>query len=349
MKHFVFACLLVLTSLSAQAELTREWEDYSNPSIRSSSYQYSFAHLPLSGSPRDTQKLWASDYWPRKKGLINLRWNSRNPIGFKLVSPTKAEAMMMSQDQLATLAPSEKLDILNGDFDYSLVKEVDKIADKGAAIWHGICNGWSPASVNHNEPTPKTITSVDGIKVPFGSSDIKALISYYYAYHHEVASTRQMGKRCFLFGPGCDDDLNAGAFHIVITNELGLRGESMIADVERGRQVWNHAVNEYKTTVLEDNLAPGKDSAKGTYRRVRVQTDMTFVQAIKANSWYPTNGTPEHINGVRNYEYTLDLDINGRIIGGEWKSKARPDFIWGMDKATSFKGRFARLSELLND
>lgn len=340
----------MLATLTAKAELTREWEDYSNPSIRSNSYEYSFARLPLSGSPHDTQKLWASDYWPRKKGLINLRWNSRQPIGFKLNSPAKAEAMMMSQEQLATLAPSEKLDILNGDFEYSIVKEVDKIADKGAAIWHGICNGWSPASVNHNEPTPKTLTSADGIRVPFGSSDIKALISYYYAYHHDVDSTRQMGKRCMLgFGPGCDDDLNAGAFHVVLSNTLGLLGESMIADVERGRQVWNHAVNEYKTTVLEDNLAPAKDSAKGTYRRVHVKTDMTFVQAIKANSWYPTNGTVDHINGVRNYEYTLDLDINGRIIGGDWKSKARPDFIWGMDKAKSFNGRFARLSELLND
>lgn len=349
MKQVFLACVLMLSTLSAKAEITREWEDYSNPSIRSNSYEYSLARLPLSGSPRDTQKLWANDYWPRKKGLINLRWNARQPVGFKLKSPAKAEAMMMSEEQLATLAPSEKLDILNGDFEFSLVKEVDEIADKSAALWHGICNGWAPAAVNHNEPTPKVLTSVDGIKVPFGSSDIKALLSYYYAYHHEVESTRQMGKRCLLIGPGCDEDLNAGAFHIVLTNDVGLRGESMIADVERGRQVWNHAVNEYKTTIVEDNLAPAKDSAKGTVRRVHVKTDMTFVQEIKANSWFPTNGTPDHINGVRNYEYTVDLDVSGKIIGGKWISKVRPDFIWSMDKVKVFNGRFARLSELLND
>ncbi len=349
MKHIFLAGILGLTAFSLKAEILREWEDYSDPAIRSHSYEYVFAKLPLNGTPTDTRKLWASDYWSRKKGLINLRWNTRKPVGFKLISPTRVEAVSMSQEQLATLAPSEKLDLLNGDYEYSLVKEVDKIADKSAAIWHGICNGWSPAAVNHNEPTPKTLMSVDGIKIPFGSSDIKALISYYYAYHHSVESTHQMGKRCLLIGPGCDQDLNAGAFHVVIANTVGLDGESMIADVERGRQVWNHAVNHYQTTIVRDNLAPGDKSAKGTYRRVHVKTDMTFIQGIKANSWHPTNGTENHINGVRHYEYTLDLDVNGRIIGGDWISKARPDFIWDMEKATTFTGKFARLPELLND
>lgn len=342
--------MFVFSALTAQAEITREWESYSDPAIRNPNYERSFAKLPLSGSPRDTRKQWASDYWARKKGLINLRWNARTPVGFKLVSPSREEAHTMTQEQLATLAPSEKLDLLNGDYEFSLVKEVDKIADKGAAIWHGICNGWAPASINHNEPTPKTLTSVDGIKIPFGSSDIKALLSYYYAYHHDVESTHQMGKRCMLgFGPGCDDDLNAGAFHIVLTNTVGIEGGSMIADVERGRQVWNHAVVGYTSSVIDGNLAPGKKSAKGTYRRVHVKTDMTFVSKIKANSWNTSNGTDNHINDVRNYEYTLDVDAYGRIIGGEWISKARPDFIWDMTKATSFKGNFARLSELLND
>jgi hypothetical protein len=54
---------------------------------------------------------------------------------------------------------------------------------------------------------------------------------------------------------------------------------------------------------------------------------MTFVQRIEKNSWYPTLGAPNHLNGVRNYDYTLDIDAFGRIIGGDWISKFRPDFI----------------------
>ncbi len=344
----VFISSLFLFAISAQAEITREWEDYSDPAIRNPNYQKIFTTLPLKGIVSDNRKIWANDYWAHKKGSINFRWNAVKKIGFDLKSPTREEAMVMSLKDLAELAPTEKLDLLNGDYSYSLRKEVEEIASQSAAIWHGICNGWSPATINHNEPTPKSFTNPDGILVPFGSSDIKALISYYYAFHHEVRSTNQMGKRCFFMGPGCDEDLNAGAFHIVLTNTVG-KGESMIADVERGRQVWNHAVSEYTSNIVDANLAPGKKSAKGTVRRVHLRTDMTFVRGIEKNSWYPTLGTPDHLNGVRNYEYTLDIDAFGRIIGGDWISKVRPDFIWEMEKATTFSGNFKKLSQLLND
>lgn len=340
-----FLCFI---AINANAEINREWEDYSDPAIRNPNYEKSYTALPLRGIVTDNRKIWANDYWAHKKGSINFRWNAVKKIGFDLKSPAREEALMMSQAALAELAPTEKLDLLNGDYNYTLRKEVEGIASKHAAIWHGICNGWAPATVNHNEPTPKTFTNPDGIVVPFGSSDIKALISYYYAFHHQVRSTHQMGKRCLLIGPGCDEDLNAGAFHIVLTNTVG-KGESMIADVERGRQVWNHAVSEYTSTVVAANLAPGKKSAKGTVRRVHLKTDMTFVQGIEKNSWYPTHGTPDHINGVRNYEYTLDIDAYGKIIGGDWISKVRPDFIWEMEKATTFTGVFSKLPQLLND
>jgi hypothetical protein len=96
-------------------------------------------------------------------------------------------------------------------------------------------------------------------------------------------------------------------------------------------------------------LRPADDSAPGTVRRIHVKTVMTFVLEIKLNNWQPVLGTDAHVNDVRNYEYTLDVDASGNIIGGEWISRARPDFIWMMEKATSFRGMFERLSELLND
>ncbi|MCM2350487.1 MAG: hypothetical protein NDI69_10735 [Bacteriovoracaceae bacterium] len=349
MRNFFIAGIFLLAS-SAEAAVNTPWRDFSNPSIMSSTFERSFEKLPLHGAPNDTQKLWANDYWPRKRGIINYRWNAKKPTGFDLVSPTKAEALRMSQAEIAALAPSEKLDLLNGNYDYPLVKEVDQRSSPYAPLWHGICNGWSPAAINHNEPLPKSLVNPDGIIVPFGSSDIKGLISYYYAYKHEVSSTHQMGKRCNLnFGPNCDDDLNAGAFHIVLTNKVGLEQSSFVADVEGNRQVWNHAVNEYVTTIVNDGLAPESDSASGTVKRVRVKTVMTFVLKMTENNWEPVLGTDSHVNEVRNYEYFLELDAAGRIIGGEWISNARPDFLWTMEKATNFDGMFVRLPELLND
>lgn len=350
MTSFAFVALFIISISSAVASIQVPWKDYSNPSIMSTSFERRFEALPLQGSPSDSQKLWASDYWPTNRGSINYRWNSPRQIGFDLVSPSRAQVMTMTQEELATLAPSEKLDILNGNYSYPVRKDVEEHSSKSAPLWNGICNGWSPAAINHNEPLPKTLINPDGVKVPFGSSDIKALLSYYYAFKHQVESTYQMGRRCnYNFGTNCDEDLNAGAFHIVLANKVGLEQSSFVADVERYRQVWNHAVNGYTSTIVNSFLSPASDSAPGTVRRVRVQTVMSFVMEIKGNNWYPVLGTEDHVNDVRNYEYFLDLNADGMIIGGEWISKARPDFIWTMAKADTFSGYFSRVSELLND
>ncbi len=350
MKCLLVAFGLVIAPVTIQASINQEWGRHSDPSIRNKLYERNFSLLPLSGTPADMRKLWASDWWPNRKGSINRRWNTAAPVGFRLVSPARDMVPTMTEAELAALAPSEKFDLLIGDYEYSLVKEVSKLANPRAPEWYGICHGWAPAAVNHVEPTAKKLMSNDGIMIPFGSSDIKALLSFYYAYHHEVESTRQMGKRCFFLNPGCaGEDLNAGAFHITLANTLGIQKESMILDLEKNELVWNHAVNGYHTTIINDHLPPSEDSATKTVRRIRVKTAMSYVKEIKANSWTATNGTPAHVNDVKHYEYFLDIDARGRIIGGNWISKNRPDFIWGMDKATTFTGKFARLAELLND
>ena len=83
----------------------------------------------------------------------------------------------------------------------------------------------------------------DGIRIPFGSSDIKALVSYYYA-NGFISNTHQMGRRCYEDGnrSDCEEDLNAGAFHIVLVNKIALRNEGIIIDLKRGLEVWNHPI-----------------------------------------------------------------------------------------------------------
>lgn len=342
----IFTLLLAFVSFST---LAGRWSPGSDPRIMSAT-ETNFHKLPLSADISAGDYLWAADYWPHRKGLINRRWNTPNQPGFDLVSPTKEQVKTMTIEELATLAPSEKFDLLNGNYHYPLKAEVSGRASYKDPLWWGVCNGWSPASINHREPLPKILTNPDGINIPFGSSDIKAMLSYYYAYHHKVSTTNQMGRRCMTgVGPGCSNDLNPGAFHIVLTNKLGLEKTSFVADVEGGRQVWNHAVTKYVSTIVNDNMSAGVTSARGTVRRIQVKTVMTFVLKIKENSWYPTNGTEDHVDEVRNYEYTLELDAQGKIIGGEWISKARPDFLWNMETAQSFNHPYSRISELLND
>ena len=341
---FISSLLFASLSLSALAD---RWSPGSDPRIMSIS-EYRFGQLPLNADLSDTDKYWANDYWPHKKGLINKRWNTEGQKGFDTVSPSREQALKMTQNDLAALAPSEKFDLLNGLYNYPLKSEVASRAKDNDPLWWGICNGWAPASINHNEPTPKTLTNKDGLHIPFGSSDIKALVSYYYAYHHKVPTTNQMGRRCMTgIGPGCSNDLNAGAFHLVLTNKLGLDNTSFVADIEKGRQVWNHAAISYNSTVV--SVKPESKNSRGVAKNVRVKTSVTYVLEIKNNSWYPTNGTEDHVNKTKNYEYNLELDAQDRIIGGDWISSDRPDFIWTMAKAESFVGQYARLIELLND
>lgn len=335
---------------SAQASIDtfRPWERSSNPSIMSKTFENKFSKLPLMGQVSEPKKYWSSDYWPLFKGNINLRWNTIVPIGFNLVSPDKDEVLRMTMEELAQLAPSEKFDLLNGKYTYPLRNQVKKRVSPGRKEWEGICHGWAAAALNHNEPIPKTLTNPDGIKIPFGSSDIKALISYYYAYHYDPVTTHQIGRRCNGTNY-CTDDMNAGAFHIVLTNKMGLEEKSFITDIENGREVWNQVANQYKTEVIEPNLAPASTSAKGTVKMIRVRTTVRYVLNIVKNSWFPANGTDLQTFKSYVYEYDLDINNNGQIIGGDWRSKDRPDFLWLVKPASKFAGAFIKLRRLVND
>lgn len=249
--------VLLMTSQFALAHITsieEAWAGVSVPTIMSKKFVYEFDRLPVNGKAHGEQKYWSGDYWATQKGSINIRWNHPGQQGFNLKSPTREEAAIMSHESLSQLSPSEKYDLFTGKYDYPLRRNVATKANSSAQSWEGICHGWAPATMNHNEPTPKNMTNPDGIIIPFGASDIKALLSYYYAYEHKVANTHQMGRRCSrgrFANRNCKQDLNAGAFHIVLANKVGLLGEGFIADLDRFKQVWNHPVHTYDSKIMD--------------------------------------------------------------------------------------------------
>src|SRR5690606_22761883 len=102
--------------------------------------------------------------------------------------------------------------------------------------WHGICNGWTAAALHHAEPAQVMLVNPDGIRVPFGSSDVKALLSFYYAVI-ESSSDGQIGARCSVgvqVSKACKD-VNPGAFHIALANELGLHHRGFAIEIDRTR------------------------------------------------------------------------------------------------------------------
>lgn len=311
-----------------------------------------FAKLPLTGDAYKGSRLWSGDYWALNRGNINKRWNEQGQDGFDYRSPTKEEAFQMTAQDLAKLSPSEKFDLFTGHYDYPLRAEVNTRANPYAKYWEGICNGWSPASINHNEPLPKIVINPDGIPIPFGSSDIKAVLSYYYAFKYQ-APTGQQGTRCergggwFNDDEECRSDLSPATFHIILANKVGLKKESFLADIQRYKEVWNHPIASYISTVKSEKK-PNGDVPEGTVNVIRVESKIEFINGSE-NFWEPVIGTKYQTSDTKIYVYDLYLDQEGRILEGKWKSNDRPDFLWMMPKADVFQGQFASLPQLLND
>jgi hypothetical protein len=196
-------------------------------------------------------------------------------------------------------------------------------------------------------PNPATMTNPDGIKVYFGSSDIKGLLSYYVGQYDTAATTKFIGQRCnsdLDAQPEAANnaeclDLDAGAYHVIIANQLGLLKQGFVVDRERGIQVWNQPVNSFKTQVGEIGV-PRENATSGTANSVVVSTDMTYSKET-APKWTAHDA----YEVTETYQYSLDLDSDGNIIGGEMTSFDRVDFAWA-EASSPFFGYFAKLKDV---
>ncbi len=351
--NFIGTALIGLV-LSGTALAFSEWDGLSNPDIIRSGFTHRLYDLPLEGAIFYGPRGWSGHYWPSIKGGINNRWNSRREKDqYDFVSPTRDQIFRMNANQLSTLSPSEKYDIFMGRYDFPLKQEVYSHARRDGKEWEGICHGWALVSLMYDEPTAVTLRNPDGINVPFGSADVKALLSYYYAWHVDAAPARQIGQRC-NFGRwtggqrACDDDLNAGAFHIVLTNKIALQKEGFVMDVERWDEVWNQPVIGYSSRVVGTYTRPSPSAARNAVSELKLATTVWYVDEDEP-SWYPNFGTNNQVFAKKELIYRLELDSQGQIVGGAWESEERPDFVWSRPKETSFQGILARLPLLLKN
>lgn len=301
------------------------WNGANNPRNFASDLEYYFDALPLSGEISSTTFAWPGYHWPSNKQSINNRWSavSGNQVGKYL---GLFELKKLKESELLKLSPAEKFDILRSRYDYPLVNKARRLSRENASDWNGICHGLAAASSNHPEPKVKTAISSDGIKVSFFASDLKALLAFTYAENSNVGVS-QVGKRCFfskntpiVWRHNSCTDMNAGSFHILITNFLGLRDQSIIADLDRYKEVWNHPISSFKTQMI---------SREST--RVRVRTEINYPDIINPQ-FGPLLGTSFDYKRTKIYEYTLYLREDGSISGGFWHTRDRPDFMWIQNK-----------------
>jgi hypothetical protein len=330
-----------------------------------------FNDLPDKGEQFDDRYGWSETYWPSNRGGIAFRWSHPDPRPFRYRLHTREELLKMNMEELSRLSPAEMYDIAMGDYAFTLTKKTLSRFNSRDLWWEGICHGWAQAATNYPEPAAVVVSNPDGIRVPFGASDVKALLSMHEAYNYGGAFAFT-GRRCKVSGkvegegderdrfpnppapelansPDCKD-VNAGAFHLVLTNLLGIHGRGFVADVDRYNDVWNQPVTSYSSRIISEESVSGAEGLLGISRKLRISTTFTYGEELKFYSEElaakgiknfvskkPVTGTVHQEFRHKNYEYLVELDPTGNIIGGEWISETRPDFLWMFQRSKKFR------------
>ena len=345
LKKFLLVLALIFSG-EVLAINKSAWDNNNDPNLITSdtntTFEYNFQNLPLEGQLDFTP--WADTYWPSfQRGIAN-RWYGNTNVH---VMPYKNKVMSMSNKDLKKLSPAEKYDIFVGDYKYSLTKsELDRTSPKDPQ-WEGLCHGWAMAALLWKEPNSVIMENEDGIKIPFGASDIKALLIYLQANSDTkeyMAGTRCEQDLTVISFKDRDDacmDINAGAFHVILTNRVGILKKGFVMDVDTGKEVWNQPVYAYTTKIIKTH-GPTKNAAEGTVKEIQVQTTVTYTGEIA-----PSFESPLENPVQREYKYILELNSDDRIIGGKWISEDYPDFIWVQKKA-KFTEQLKALEEIYN-
>jgi hypothetical protein len=375
MKSLAAIALLSLTSASFASRFEKNNDPKLFNPVMNAPVTTDFASLPLEGKLKDSTLGWSETYWPSNVGGIAYRWNSKNPQPFKYKLLTRAEVLSASEARLSELSPAELYDIAMGDYNYTLTKKVLSVNKPTDLWWEGICHGWSQAASNYSEPAPVVVTNKDGVKVPFDSSDVKGLLSMHDAYNSKGFFVR-IGDRCDVKGkvkgeespedgpisppspqdankPKCSD-VNAGAFHVVISNMIGINSQGFVADVDRFNDVWNQPVKEYSSEVVGNVAVTDKEAKSGVKSKLHVKTKMIYGEEldfytpeleaegeVSFVSKEPVSNTIHEKTRFKVYEYVVELDVNGKVIGGSWLTETRPDMLWTKKKDPQFRdGKF---------
>jgi hypothetical protein len=182
----------------------------------------------------------------------------------------------LTEDELKTLAPAEKYDLLTGMIgeSQSLSTQLWNQAQQRNNIrsltsWTGMCNGWAPASISVARPTRTVyVPSFDGrFQIPFYPEDIKQLFSTLYFNNASIESDSTpeswntlgkmpiLGARCnrslrrdgrgYIPDPECNDILPA-YWHLIIVHLIGLQKQSFVADINGADPVSNYPIKGYQ-------------------------------------------------------------------------------------------------------
>jgi hypothetical protein len=288
--------------------------------------------------PTDS-KPFSSDYWPMQKNGILNRW-----MGATIPSPAeKYGTLFLDAGQQKTM--------------YDWIQKNHGKDVPGVQSWFGICQGWTASAIM--EKTPQKPISVrkyvrDGRTylqkcttptsdcVSFSPGDLTGLMAEAYA----AADATFIGYRCDtakvnfkydkngrIVQPNCRS--NAGTLFLTATNFIKKAGKSFAVNAVNNEEVWNqpayqYAITQYRTLTKTEATAavdpaetrpyPWNTAAVG-FRRVTMKLDWAVETAPT------TNSAPPLVSAGKTYDFILELDATGAVIGGEWVGASKTEHI----------------------
>lgn len=224
-----------------------------------------------------------------------------------------------------TMEPLKKYDEAFGQQYRASTWEYNNSMPYAGTEWAGHCNGLSAAGIMAREP----VREVNYNGVQFSVEDVKALLVEAWQGSGSIVGEKcDVGASYDSFGRalqrGCRD-LNPGAMHVAVTNYLGNFYKGLIMDFDGGIAVWNFPVYGFKVAYRKD-MSPSEAMRwiTGSWGPYTFNTGVANVAYIQMELYVTGHGT-------YTYEYMLELDSQGTIIGGEWQGQSKsshPDFMW---------------------
>jgi hypothetical protein len=228
------------------------------------------------------------------------------------------------------------------------------------------------------------VTLPNGKRMPFYPNDIKALVSLLWANSNIQGNVIFEGNRCNRKNPDRDKhgryidlekdkndtellprcaDVHPGIFHVATVNILGIEGRSFVVDKSAEASVSNQPVSGYelvyfnpqtgKEGSLEASIVSRRDYSRKDPYDINRNPESTHIVGVSMKLKYidwefprkaETNSAKDDKIGEMNFNYDLELNARGEVVGGQWRVSKKgngrvfknrtgqPDFFWVIPK-----------------
>jgi inner membrane protein len=293
---------------------------------------------------------WSSSFFPAWYGAEAGRWTDgtsaliwRTLFGFAPPKEKEARAWLASaaagdaaaEARLFTLAPTEKLDLANGELAFpATVQALERTHNGHPRFWSGRCNGVAAAALYQPEPFRVVeVIGKEGQRVRFHPNDVKALLAVAYARtRFEVA----VGLTCSTvsFDAPSHCSMDPAVFVIALLNRIGVARQSFLIDALPTRAKQYYAVASARVRLLGSPHAVGglpTDPALAGHIASVVDVGIDLELSSTTLSYAPANvldpafsdGTHYERVGLRpvpmSYRATLALGEDSELLGGRWE------------------------------